>query len=183
MNSPEEIQTESKAKHYSNPQQYLTLHEIKTKKMVHMAIEGKELTEIGKEVYPDTKYPAQTVYRSLRQPTAQRILTELVDFAPEDVRTRIAQSIQHFNPANPKSTHVKVLEIGARVHGMLKDVSETKEVRITLNAQGSIADLVSSLNMALKSSNDSKASISLPNTGQSDTRVELGQNSTETPMK
>lgn len=51
----------------------------KDAEIVRLRAEGKSLTEIGKQVLPEAKWPAQSVYKHLQKPAVRARLVELME--------------------------------------------------------------------------------------------------------
>ena len=71
-------------------------HKIRARKIVKGLIEQKPYDEIGKEVYPNTAYPRQTVYRSIQSPVVQAELQKQLT-RKVDIKTQLSNWKDRFD--------------------------------------------------------------------------------------
>jgi hypothetical protein len=71
---------------------------LRARKTVKMALEGASYTEIANAVGHKTqKYKRQTVYRSLHQPTAQRLMREISESCEWSAEISLREAVKQYH--------------------------------------------------------------------------------------
>lgn len=133
----------------------LSPRKIRQRKLAQAVMEpGTDYTAVGEQLYPNTAYPRQTVYRSLQSPAVQAEMAKLapVYYDETKLKQKLAEVLD--TPSN-QSVLVKAVELGMRSLAMLTDKQEqTQTVLSKRDDLGSIGtgELVAELVQRLKMS-------------------------------
>ena len=117
----------------------------------------------------------QVVYKRLQSNLGQKALAEEIGFTVAELDGKLRE-IAIDKPSVSDDNRVKAITVGYRRHGALKDVSETRTERITLNIDLSPQELALSLTQALKQASTGKGLVTPGESGRDDSTGQVGQN-------
>ena len=115
------------------------------------------------------------VYKRLQSNLGQKALAEEIGFTVAELDGKL-RDIAIDRPDVSDDNRIKAVTVGYRRHGALKDVSETRSERITLNIDLSPQELASVLTQALKQASTGKGLMTPGDPGRDDSTGQVGQN-------
>lgn len=136
--------------------QRITARTLRAKRIVQGLAESKPYSELGKETFPKTKYPRQSVYRSIQSKPVQDAL--VAEFVPTGViwsAEEIVERIQREGKeAKSPADRLKALDLLGKTKAIFtekREITQNQTFKTAKSLEGvSIAEMVAEMEQRLK---------------------------------